>query len=201
MLLALDTSSDYVSLALFDDNKPVAHIHQNMVTGQAESLFPMLQDLFKKANVSSKDLSCIAVAVGPGSFTGVRIALATARAFALALNIPVIGITNFEAAAYNIKQPVTVVLNTKRGDFFVQDFDAEGHPTCPAKIQTSEQLAKRSPFNATGSGVELLAKTVHCTPISSGLSEAEAVGYVALTRPQSHLPAVPIYLREADVTV
>ncbi|MBP5343863.1 MAG: tRNA (adenosine(37)-N6)-threonylcarbamoyltransferase complex dimerization subunit type 1 TsaB [Alphaproteobacteria bacterium] len=201
MLLALDTSSDYVSLALFDDLKLLAYDHQAMTTGQAEALFPMLQKLLKKTKLKPNDISCIAVAIGPGSFTGVRIGLATARAFVLALNIPIIGITNFDVAAYDTKQPVTAVLDTKRGDFFVQKFNKNGKATSQPIIQTSEQLAKSKPFVATGSGALSLSKDIGCTCISATVVPAVAIGYLALTRPELHHPVTPLYLREANVTV
>jgi len=201
MLLALDTSSDYVSLALFKDNTLIAHAHQPMTTGQAESLFPMLNTLLKQAKATATDISHIAVAVGPGSFTGVRIGLATARAFALALNTTVIGITNFDIAAYNIKTAVKVVLNTKRGDFFVQDFDAKGHAISAPTIKTADQLKQELPFTAVGSGAPLLTNAINCITTSSDLPEAVSLGYIALTQPEKHQPAVPVYLREADVTI
>jgi len=201
MLLALDTSSDYVSIALFQDQQLLAHVHQPMTSGQAETIFTLLQKLLKKIKFSPKDISSVAVAVGPGSFTGVRIGLATARAFALALNIPVIGITNFDIAAYNTKKPVKVVLNTKRGDFFVQDFDKRGKVLNQPSIKTDTQLATDLPFTAVGSGAPLLAQKIACAYISSEMPEAVALGYVALTQPKKHLPAVPLYLREADVTI
>jgi tRNA threonylcarbamoyladenosine biosynthesis protein TsaB len=200
MLLALDTSSDYVSLALFDDSKLLTQIHQSMSSGQAEKLFPLLQELLKAAKATPKDISSVAVAIGPGSFTGVRIGLSTARAFALALNIPVIGITNFDAAIYGIKQPITVALDTKRGDFFVQTFDQDAHALSKPTIQTTEQLAKNTPFFVTGSGALQLSKSINCTYIPF-MSPAVAIGYTALTRPDLHYLANPLYLRDANVTI
>ena len=201
MLLALDTSSDYVSIALFDKLELLTQTHQPMATGQAEQLFPLLQDLLKKTNKKPQDISSIAVAVGPGSFTGVRIGLSTARAFALALNIPIVGITNFDAAAYNIQRAVTVVLDTKRGDYFVQKFNQHAQPISKPTVQTAEQLATANPFFATGSGALALSKGVNCTYIPQTVSPAVAIGYIALTQPDLHQPATPLYMREANVTI
>ena len=201
MLLALDTSSDYVSIALFDKLELLAHTHQPMPAGQAEKLLPLLQELLTKTKKRPQDISSVAVAIGPGSFTGVRIGLSTARALALALNIPVIGITNFDAAAYNIKKQITVALDTKRGDYFVQKFNQNMQPISSPTVQTTEELATSAPFFVTGSGASSLSQSINCTCVPQNVSPAVAIGYLALTRTDLHHPASPLYLRDAHVTI
>ena len=201
LLLAIDTSANFVSVALLMDDKRVRYKQQEMERGQGEALIPMIEDLFSSSEFSVKDLTGVAVAVGPGSFTGVRIGIATARAFAMALNIPVYGVTNFEAYAYGLTKPVTVVLDSKRNDYFVQKYNSKGKAETSPFIATAEQLKKELPFTAVGSGASKLAEEINCSVLDKISPTAVAVGRVALTRLDDPLPASPLYLRDADVTV
>ena len=201
MLLAIDTSADYVSVALFDGTKCLAHIHESMACGQGETLIPFISKILKKGKCEPKHLEKIAVAVGPGSFTGVRIGLAVARAFALALGVPVVGVTNFDIAAFGSAGPIKVVLDTKRGDFFVQDFNAKGKAVGSPAIQNAESLKKDLPFTAVGSGADSLAEEIGCKVTKSKYTSAEAIGQIVAQKNAVTCGAVPLYLRDADVTV
>ena len=201
LLLAIDTSGSLVSVALLMGKRNVRFREQEMERGQGEALIPMIQELFEAAHLNMKDLTAVAVAVGPGSFTGVRIGIATARAIGMALNIPVYGVTNFEAYSYSLLKPVTVVLDSKRDDYFVQKFDANGMPVGHPKIATAKQLKKVLPFTAVGSGATALANEIGCKVLNTISPTAVSVGRVALARQEHPMPASPVYLREADVTV
>ena len=153
------------------------------------------------AKIDANQVDTIMVVNGPGSFTGVRIGIATARAIAMALNIPVYGVTNFEAYSYSLTKPVTVVLDSKRDDYFVQKFDANGLALGSPKIATAKQLKRSLPFVAVGSGANKLAGEIGCKVLNKISPTAVSVGRVALTRLDHPMPASPLYLREADVTV
>ena len=201
LLLAIDTSASLVSVALLMGKRNVRFREQEMERGQGEALIPMIQELFESAHLEIKDLTGVAVAVGPGSFTGVRIGIATARAIAMALNIPVYGVTNFEAYSYSLLKPVTVVLDSKRDDYFIQKFDGNGVAVGAPKIATAKQLKKNLPFIAVGSGANKLAGEIGCKVLNKISPTAVSVGRVALERLDHPMPASPLYLREADVTV
>ena len=201
MLLAIDTSSSLVSVALLMNKRHVRFREQEMERGQGEALIPMIQDLFASVPATIKDLTGVAVAVGPGSFTGVRIGIATARAIAMALDIPVYGVTNFEAYSYSLLKPVTVILDSKREDYFVQKFDANGIALESPHIATLEQLKKALPFTAVGSAALQVSSEIGCKTLNKISPTAVSVGRIALTRLDHPMPASPLYLREADVTV
>ena len=97
LCLAIDTASDTTSVAVSSENGACAVEEMTSPRGQGEALMGMIQSVLNKLNKTPKDLTQVAVAVGPGSFTGVRIGLATARGLGLALGIPVIGVNNFVA--------------------------------------------------------------------------------------------------------
>ncbi len=201
LLLALDTSGDMVSVALMDNSCVQGAVQESMQRGHAERLMPIIDQVLKEAHVSFKEINAIAVTVGPGSFTGVRVGLAAAKAFGMSLNIPVLGVTCFEAFAFDLFQPVTVVLDTKRGDFFVQKFDAKGKAVSKPIVASADALKKNLPFKAVGSAASRLQKEIGCQLIQGNPQIAVSVGKIALSRLDHPMPAKPMYLREADVKV
>ena len=99
MVLALDTALDACAIALIRDSETLAHQSEKMQRGQAERLAPMAQEVMRSANAAFVEIDRVAVTAGPGSFTGVRVGLSFARALALALAKPCIGISTLEALA------------------------------------------------------------------------------------------------------
>jgi tRNA threonylcarbamoyladenosine biosynthesis protein TsaB len=99
MLLAFDCSASACSAAVRHDGSTVAREWRAMERGHAEALVPLIEATLGQAGARFEDISAVATTVGPGSFTGVRIGLATARGLSLALGAPVVGVTTFEAVA------------------------------------------------------------------------------------------------------
>lgn len=93
-----------------------------MLKGQAERLMPMLEEIMSEADYVWSDLDMIVVGTGPGNFTGVRISVASARSLALALEIPAIGVSMFEALACDTRGTVAVLLDARRERVFWQLF-------------------------------------------------------------------------------
>lgn len=130
--LGLDTATTACSAAVWSDGVVVAHECVPMGRGHTEALIPMVLRVLAVAGVGFSDVNLVAVTVGPGAFTGLRVGLAAARGIALARGVPCIGVTTLEsiAAAIPRRQPddrrVLVVLDTRRGDFYAQAFSAEG---------------------------------------------------------------------------
>lgn|GEM_PF-3728636 len=102
-ILTIDTSRNLCGSMLKNDNEQY-HIIEHLERGHAERLIPQIKQLQNQANWQFNDLNLIAVNTGPGSFTGIRIGVAAARSFALALNIPSFGISLFTALAYLAQQ-------------------------------------------------------------------------------------------------
>mgnify|MGYP000190333486 CR=1 FL=1 len=123
-VLAMDVSITGCSVSLFDTETNFSCVRREATDrGQAEMLVPMIADMVAESGFTVGDMNCIAVTRGPGSFTGVRIGLATARSLGLALNIPVIGIPTLDAIAQSYpedKDSTLFLIDTKRGDYYGQ---------------------------------------------------------------------------------
>ena len=123
-ILAFDTSAAHCAAALLCDDTIRVERHEALARGQAERLMPMLEEMLAEAGKVWADLDAIAVGIGPGNFTGIRISVAAARGLALALGIPAIGISTFEvmrgldAGLQDANEVVSVA--APRGQAYVQ---------------------------------------------------------------------------------
>lgn len=99
-ILSVDTSSNICSVAILEDNKIIKEMHNKSEKEHSETLMPMIDNVLKSSNLTLEDINLIACSKGPGSFTGIRIGLATIKAFADSKNIPVMGINSLEALAF-----------------------------------------------------------------------------------------------------
>lgn len=201
LILSIDTSSADLSVALVNENGSLGLVEENMLRGQGEVLIPYIQSMMQQADLPMSAVEGVAVGIGPGSFTGVRVGLSTARGIGLALNVPVYGVTNLEAAAAGLNKPVTVTLDTKRGDYFTQRFDKNGRAVDAPLIQSAGDLKKQLPFTAVGDGAMKLAEEIGCDVATKPQASAISIAQIALSRSDNPLLAEPLYLREADVTV
>lgn len=201
LTLSLDTSSNLLSVALLENDIVLAHKEETMTRGHGEALIPFIEDLFKSVSKDISTLNAVAVGVGPGSFTGVRVGLAAARGIGMSLNIPVWGVNGFEAFSFGADKPVIVALDTKRGDYYTQAFRCSLQPISVPCIQTTEQLKEHGCVCICSDVASQLSSQIDCSVISLADSLAVRVAKVALLRTSTPLLAEPLYLREADVTL
>ena len=101
-ILSIDTSSPICAVAILEDNKLIKEISQNNGLTHSEKLMPIIEQILKETNLKLKDIDLLVCDKGPGSFTGIRIGVATVKAFTDSLNIPAIGISSLETLAYNL---------------------------------------------------------------------------------------------------
>jgi len=124
-ILALDTSSKYVSIALADRGRTVASIHKQADQRQCEELMPAIDKLLKKAGVKLKDIGYIAFSKGPGSLTSLRIGAATVKGLAFTRKIKIAGVPTLDAIAYNAEGArgfVVPVVDARRGNVYCSVF-------------------------------------------------------------------------------
>ena len=136
-LLGFDTSGRHCAAALLSDKLIRASAHEEMARGQAERLLPLLTDLLAEAALDWTDLDGLVVGTGPGNFTGIRIAVATARGLSLGLGIPAIGISSFDLMrdpeAPGAHPSELVSLPAPREQAYLQSY-RYGRPQGPARL-------------------------------------------------------------------
>lgn len=118
MLLSLDTATRHSGLALYDGQQIVAELNWHSVDAQTTELLPRLEQVMGWGGVRPADLAAIAVSLGPGSFSGLRVALSLAKGMALAHGLPLIGVPTLDATAYphlGDDDPVCAVVQAGRG--------------------------------------------------------------------------------------
>ena len=118
-VVVFDTSNQYIAAALYRGKQEVQSIIEFMPRGQAERLMSLLNELLEGASLDWPDISKIGVCTGPGNFTGIRIAVSAARGLALGLEIPVIGISSFEATLLGYGDEELALLPANEGFYYV----------------------------------------------------------------------------------
>lgn len=104
-ILSIDTASNVCGVSILEDSNLICNLDQNTGRTHSENLMPMIKEAFDKANLTLANIDLIVCDKGPGSFTGIRIGVSTAKAFTDSKNIPAIGVSSLEALAYNVKNP------------------------------------------------------------------------------------------------
>ncbi|BAE53260.1 Inactive homolog of metal-dependent protease, putative molecular chaperone [Paramagnetospirillum magneticum AMB-1] len=208
----MDSSTSACSAALWADGTVLARRLSPMARGQSEALLPMVAEVMAEAGLSFADLGLLAVTVGPGAFTGLRIGLAAARGLALATGLPLVGVTTTEAVAAGVPETerqgraVLVAIESRRDEKWLQLFDSalvplsEIRALCP---EQAAQLATDAVVAGDAAPVILSFLPGAVAASSSGFADAALVAALAAGRWNrgDSLPPEPLYLRDADVTL
>ena len=129
ILLGLDTSAVVCSAALMEDGVELASFSRREGLTHSEVLLPGILDMIKKSGKSLSDVDAIAVSVGPGSFTGLRIGIATAKGLAYDRDLPCVPVSTLEALAENAREQnpalVCAVMDARRGEYYNALFAVE----------------------------------------------------------------------------
>lgn len=121
MLLAIETSSLVSSVALLHDDTLRAELTIQARLTHSEQLMPHIADMLDKASVKKSQIDGVAVAVGPGSFTGLRIGLATAKGLSFAWNVPIVGVTTPVSLAWNfvgVSDRICTLIDAQKGNVY-----------------------------------------------------------------------------------
>ena len=122
MILAFDTSAAHCTAAVLDGDHLLAHAHEPMAKGQAERILVLCEELLAQAGTTWGALHAIGVGIGPGNFTGIRIAVSAARGLALGLGVPAVGVSSFDALALGHDGPCACAVDARRGQVYLQSF-------------------------------------------------------------------------------
>ena len=171
LILAFETSAKAASVALMDENRLLGESYQNTGMTHSQTLLVMAEDLLKQCGKTAKDVTAVAVAEGPGSFTGVRIGVAAAKGFAWGREIPCYGVSTLEAMAESLAAfsgYVCPVMDARRAQVYNALFRAEGgklERIAPDRAislaELGEELEKLDgPVFLVGDGSELTHRTL-----------------------------------------
>lgn len=127
-LLAIDTSTDYLSLAILKNGKPSAKFHKKADMRHSILLVPMIDKLLKKSKLKIESIDCLAISIGPGSFTGLRIGVTVVKAFAYTLKIPIVTVPTLDVIARNVenfKGIVCPVLDARKNKVYASIYKSD----------------------------------------------------------------------------
>ncbi|MCK5749623.1 MAG: tRNA (adenosine(37)-N6)-threonylcarbamoyltransferase complex dimerization subunit type 1 TsaB [Oricola sp.] len=207
LVMALDTALQRCSVAILRGGEVLADESAGMERGHAEHLAPMAAAALAKAGVAVRDLDRIGVVVGPGGFTGVRVALSFARGLGVGTGVPVAGVTSLAALAAATGAPLTAaVIDARRGQVYAALYGEGGEILIPPFVAEPEKALKSlaekaagAPVAMTGSGALLLGPAPKGWALSGGEDiDAKAVARLAAAAPAPCGPPAPLYLRAPD---
>jgi tRNA threonylcarbamoyladenosine biosynthesis protein TsaB len=219
-VLALDTALGATSVTLFDtaNGQVLAEERVEMQRGHAEALVPMAARVMEKAGLAFSAVDRFAATIGPGSFTGLRIGISAARAFALAHRKPVVGVSTLAAFAApalfgGSGQSVAAAVDARHGMIFYQFTAPEGRVMAGPGLFSLADAARKigaGPVIMTGDAAELLARAMKEQNPDLRITEetvrqrpAPEISWVARLAAVAD-PTIsacrPLYLREANVT-
>jgi tRNA threonylcarbamoyladenosine biosynthesis protein TsaB len=218
-LLAFDACFGAVSVAVCSRGaeglRVLSESYEARTSGHAERLVPMIEETVQRSGLALGDIDRLAVTMGPGGFTGVRVGVAAARALSLATGKPAVGVTSLAAMAHEARRllgdasqgrRLVVAVDARAGMVYAQAFDDEAGEAVLLEPIDAAKLIGRRPAVIAGSGAAAVASLV-----SDGGGPAE----VALVDLQPHARAVaalaadldptgsvrPLYLRRPDAKV
>lgn len=229
-LLAYDSSSPFLSAAMLDGEKLLAEIEEPAFTRRSGSLVPILKEFVERTPIALSGLDYLAVGIGPGSFTGLRVGITTAKMLASARrSLRLVGVSSLETIAAGVQavalgRPTAVILDAKKGLVYGALYRAAGSPeeqfletlVAPGLFRVDELLGLiRGGAFFVGDGASLYTKRIqHALGEEAEISADERMGYpraewvgrlaLPLIRRREWITArelKPIYLHSRECTV
>jgi tRNA threonylcarbamoyladenosine biosynthesis protein TsaB len=195
-LLAIDTATGPCSVAVWDGGEIVAYVENTKPVMQSASLMPMVEEVLQDAGIGYAALGLVTCTVGPGSFTGIRVGLASAKAIAFAAGIPGVGYTTLEVLAFAARgadKDIVAILNAGKGEWYYQRFSgsmqALGAPVVDALPEVAgAMIAGNAPLEPScGITFPRADALAELAAMHSGMARALTPFYIRA--PDAKLPA------------
>lgn len=204
LVLAFDTSSPAVTVAVHDGTDVVGRASGQGATAHGELLAPAIDEALRQAGARPADLSDVAVGVGPGPFTGLRVGVVTALTLASTLGLRSHGVCSLDILAQDVpgeSGPFLVVTDARRKEVYWALYDSTGRRIDGPGVGRPDDVARLHPTHpAVGRGAVLYADRFDVTTGPQDPSADALAGGVIAGR-FAEVPLVPIYLRRPDVTL
>lgn len=219
MLLGIETAAGLVGVALADEEGPLAGVWLRGDRRHAETLAPAIEHVLAQSGASLADVDAIAVDVGPGLFTGLRVGVATAQGLAAGLGVGVVGVTSLDvlaAEAYGAgwEGAVAAVVDARRGEVFAARYSGPGAlvegPSRHIPAALAGKLAETPGTLLVGTGAHRYAEVFSGPglrvagirePSPRALVQVAAGRLAAGAAPLPPAAVRPVYLREADARI
>jgi tRNA threonylcarbamoyladenosine biosynthesis protein TsaB len=202
IVLSIDTAGTGCYAALYDSDQDtiLGAAGADIGRGHAERLMEFVDAALDAAGMPLQAIGRIAVTIGPGSFTGIRVGVAVARGLALALGVPAVGVSTLSALAADRQtgRPLLIAMDAKRDEVYWQAFAADGTEVSSPAIASVEEariLAEGHDGVIAGSAAALLRDGAQSETDSVSIATVARLG--AHLDPATHLPK-PLYLRGPD---
>ena len=201
-ILAFDTSSTALSVALLEEEKLVAETTVTVKKNHSISLMPTIDFLVAQAGWQPSDLERIVVAQGPGSYTGLRVAVATAKTLAYALDIDLVGVSSLQALTnLSVVGVVIPIMDARRNNVYV-GFYENGQalvPDCHASFEQAKVYEKVTFVGEVANFADQIKENLPEATILSSLPSAQLIGRLGLSLTSVDVDAfVPHYLKRVE---
>ena len=220
-ILGVDTSTPIGSVALIDDDNVVAEHTLDIVRAHSSRLMPAIDSVLKWGDITVNDLDGCAVGIGPGSFTGIRIGVATIKSICYAIDKPIVGVSTLEAIAYNLRWSNSIIcplLDARRSETYGAIFEGNTNwerlsedlclPINAFLDRIKEDTSPDCPINFVGDGLvtygdavrENLGDRVHFADAIFNVPRGATIAYLGAQRLQqgdsdNYWTLVPNYVR------
>ena len=222
MLLAIDTSTRHAGVALWNDGSPVMSTSWYSMRNHTEELMPTIQHILGRTDTRLEQLDAIAVALGPGGFSALRVGISAAKGLALPLKLPLVGVGTLEAEAYPYAStglPICALLDSRRGEVATATFQKSRGRWCKLREggilpldQLIESISRRTLFCGEGVRVyaERLGRALGRKGVVMGFhNPASRLGALCALAEERHKrgyrdgfePIQPLYLRPPSITL
>ncbi|MEC4017435.1 tRNA (adenosine(37)-N6)-threonylcarbamoyltransferase complex dimerization subunit type 1 TsaB [Streptomyces sp. H27-D2] len=211
LLLALDTATPAVTVALYDGSRVVAESNQVDARRHGELLLPAVDRVLGEAGLKLESVTGVVVGVGPGPYTGLRVGLVTAATFGAVLDVPVHGLCTLDGIAYaaglaGLEGPLVVATDARRKEVYWASYaDARTRASEPAVDRPADIAERVAGLPAVGAGAVLYPDAFGALP--DGMPEYQSAAALAalaaekLAAGEPFLPDQPLYLRRPDAQV
>ena len=223
-VLGIDTSSNATSIAVIEDNKLICEYTINTKNTHSQKLMPMIENMLKISEINVNDMDIIAICQGPGSFTGLRIGMATAKALSHVNNLPIVGVNSLELLAGNMDlsdKKICSILDAQRTQVYMGQYKFENNKLVEIKsvdvVEIDELLEELKSSNEewilVGEAVykyEDKIKEIEniCVPAPShNVNKASSLCTIAMNKYDQNIDVYdcytinPVYIRKSQAEV
>jgi tRNA threonylcarbamoyladenosine biosynthesis protein TsaB len=224
-VIGIDTSAKTGSVALCDGDALLAELTLEMERSHSERLMPALDEILRLVGWDLQEVGLMTVALGPGSFTGLRVGVTTAKSLAFGLGIPAVGVSTFDAIAHRHRfrdGNLCILLDARKQEVYAAHYASDGQgamrPLRSFQCVPVEKAIEgvRTPTLFVGDGVEAYRRTIEETlgenarfgDMEAGICRASAVAWVGAgqfaahpTTPEDALNLAPLYIRRPEAEV